>query len=78
MLHLSDLGRIPSGAALEMSVESARLALGCPFLSSEEFEAAVIAERREAGAYGPTALQRRLFWACIAVVGLAFLLIPAI
>jgi hypothetical protein len=57
---------------LEASVERARLALGCAFSSSDEFEADLIAERRAAGAYGPTPHQRRAAWAGLAA---AFLLV---
>jgi hypothetical protein len=39
--------------ALEALVERAGCALACPFSSSAEFEAALIAERRAAGVYGP-------------------------
>ena len=38
--------------ALQGFAERAGCALACPFSSSEEFEAAVIRSRREAGAYG--------------------------
>jgi hypothetical protein len=38
-------------AALEESVERARLALACVFSSSDEFEADIIRKRREAGAF---------------------------
>lgn len=47
---------------LEASVDSARLALACPFSSSEEYEAELIRERRAAGAYGLTANQRCAAW----------------
>jgi hypothetical protein len=43
--------------ALQGFAERAGCALACPFSSSEEFEAAVIRSRREAGAYG-----RRHHW----------------
>ena len=38
--------------ALQGVAERARCAWACPFSSSEEFEAAVIQARRQAGAYG--------------------------
>jgi hypothetical protein len=38
---------------LEVFAERAGRALACAFSSSEEFEAAVIAERRAEGRYGP-------------------------
>jgi hypothetical protein len=42
----------PELGTLEAAVESARLALACPYATSAEFEAALITERRAAGAYG--------------------------
>jgi len=39
--------------ALEAWAERAGLALACPFSSSAEFDAALIAARRAAGVYGP-------------------------
>lgn len=39
--------------ALEAYAERAGLALACAFSSSAEFDAALIAERRAAGVYGP-------------------------
>jgi hypothetical protein len=41
-----------SAAALDAHAEHARQALACDYSSSEEYEAAVIAARRQAGAYG--------------------------
>ncbi len=42
-----------SADALEAYAERAGLALACAFSSSAEFDAALIAERRAAGVYGP-------------------------
>jgi len=39
--------------ALRAAAERAGFALACLFSTSDEFEAAIIRERREAGAYGP-------------------------
>jgi hypothetical protein len=47
---------------LEAGVDCARLALACPFSSSEEYEAELIRERRAAGAYGLTLSQRCAAW----------------
>jgi hypothetical protein len=59
--------RTPSEVSLlEQSVERARLALGCSFSSSDEFEAELIRERRAAGAYGPPPHQRRVVFAGLA------------
>jgi len=43
-----------------MNVEDAsRLSFACAYSSSEEFEAALIQNRREAGAYGPSPRRRQ-------------------
>jgi hypothetical protein len=39
--------------ALEGHAQSAGCALACPFSSSDEYEAALIAQRRAEGRYGP-------------------------
>ncbi len=61
-------------ASLEASVERARLALACSFSSSDEFEAAIIRERRAAGRYGLTARQRHFSWGFALLVLLTFIL----
>jgi hypothetical protein len=63
---------VSDASLLEASVERARLALGCPFSSSDEFEAEVIRERRAAGLYGPTRSQRGAAFAGIAAAFLLF------
>ena len=40
--------------SLETQAASAGLALACCYSGSDEYEASVIAQRRSAGAYGPT------------------------
>ncbi len=76
MMRLAFLGQNGRASeALELSLVRARQALACPFSSSDEFEAAVIKSRREAGAYGPTARQRRLYWGAALTALLAMLLI---
>ena len=45
---------------LETWAERAGLALACPFSSSAEFDAALIAARRAAGVYGSRRRQRTL------------------
>ena len=47
---------------LEANAEQAGRALACSYSSSDEFEAALIAERREAGIYSRPRRRRRL-WA---------------
>lgn len=50
---MTRVGSISPYTSLETSVEEARLSFACAFSSSEEFEAALIKERRAAGHYGP-------------------------
>jgi hypothetical protein len=54
MLRIADSGH-PDAAvlALEAYAERAGAALACAYSSSAEFDAALIAERRAAGVYGP-------------------------
>jgi hypothetical protein len=57
---------------LEANIERARLALACPFSSSAEFDAALIAARRAAGIYGPRRhRKRKILSAAFAVAALA-------
>ncbi len=49
--HLRDYR---SSIALHSDAELAGSAMACPFSSSDEFEAAIIAERRAAGMYSGT------------------------
>ncbi len=44
---------VRSADALALDASRAGLALACAFSSSAEFDAALIAERRAAGVYGP-------------------------
>jgi hypothetical protein len=46
--------------ALQLHAESAGLALACAFSSSAEFDAALIADRRAAGVYGPRRHRRQM------------------
>jgi hypothetical protein len=46
--------------ALEGCAQSAGHALACAFSSSDEFEAALIAERRAAGRYGASRRRKRV------------------
>ena len=61
----------PRADALTLKIDAERaagLAWACPFSSSEEFEAAVIKARRDAGIYGPKRTRRN---ALIVVAGVA-------
>lgn len=64
-------------AALKVVAERARMALACLFSSSDEFEAAIIRERREPGMLPRTAPRRpiwqRLTW--ILLVALMLLMV---
>ena len=62
---MTRVGSISPYASLETSVEEARLSFACVFSSSEEFEAALIKNRRDAGHYGPPHRQR------LGVIGIA-------
>ncbi len=72
--------RISNGpdATLTHDAERAGAALACAFSSSDEFEAAIIRARREAGAYGPSERQKRVYFGCavgaLIVVGLIALI----
>jgi hypothetical protein len=55
---MTRVGSISPYASLETSVEEARLSFACVFSSSDEFEAALIKTRRDAGHYGPAHRQR--------------------
>ncbi len=50
--------------ALQAKAELAGCALGCAYMSTAEFEAAVIRSKRAAGVYG-----RRRLWGCTLGVG---------
>jgi len=52
---------------LKVDAERAGLAWACPFSSSDEFEAAVIRSRREAGVYGPKRSRRRALYVAAVV-----------
>jgi hypothetical protein len=44
---------VSAAAELEVQAANAGLALACAFSSADEYNAALIAERRAAGVYGP-------------------------
>ena len=53
--------------ALEGCADSAGRALACTFSSSDEFEAALIAQRRAEGRYGPRKYRKQKLAACAAM-----------
>lgn len=69
MMHTQALSG-PDGLTLQ--AEMARLALGCHFSSSDEYEAALIAERRRAGAYWLPLWKRPASWAMATVAIISF------
>ncbi|MFN3656440.1 MAG: hypothetical protein ACK4UO_04185 [Pseudolabrys sp.] len=56
----ADHSGLSAADALQAHAERAGLALACAYSSSDEFNAALIAERRAAGIYGPRRLRRRM------------------
>ena len=67
-------------ASLESIAERAGAAWACSFSTSAEFDAAIIAERRAAGIYGPRRARKQLFLTVAGVaagVGTVTLLIAA-
>jgi len=62
-------------AVLTLEAHAAGAALACAYSSSAEFDAALIAERRAAGIYGPKRhRKRRLATAAGVVAGLAVII----
>lgn len=64
--------------ALLRDAERAGSAMGCRYLSADEYEAALIAERRAAGAYGPVRRRAHAWIACVmagmpALTGIPFI-----
>ncbi|HVV60482.1 MAG TPA: hypothetical protein VHD14_01880 [Pseudolabrys sp.] len=53
---------------LEAYAERAGLALACPYSSSAEFDAALIAARRAAGVYGPRRHRRQMLATAAAIL----------
>jgi hypothetical protein len=76
MLRITDSGHSDAAVlALEAYAERAGAALACAYSSSAEFDAALIAERRAAGVYGPKRRRRQLLVTAAGVAaGLAVLI----
>ena len=60
MSRLANSGHADAVLALEAYAEHAGAALACAYSSSAEFDAALIAERRAAGVYGPKRHRKRM------------------
>jgi hypothetical protein len=58
---------------LALDAQQAGAAMACRYASSDEYEAALIAERRAAGAYGPRRFGRIPGWLVWSVLGAAAL-----
>jgi len=59
MSRIANSGHTDAVLALEAYAEYAGAALACAYSSSAEFDAALIAERRAAGVYGPKRHRKR-------------------
>ena len=72
MWKLSVFDRINTDVlALQAHVERAGSAMACAYSSSDEFEAAVIRAKLDAGAYGPRRHRRLVLYATAATAALA-------
>jgi len=61
MVRLANRGQSDAAVlALEAHAEGAGAALACIYSSSAEFDAALIAERRAAGVYGPKRQRKQM------------------
>jgi hypothetical protein len=76
MWHLRDVDPFPTDF-LAFQAARAGSALACHYSSSDEFEAAVIRSRLDAGAYGPKRHRRRrnIFYAGITAAALLIVLL---
>jgi hypothetical protein len=74
MLRPADSMRTDSDlVALEAHAERAGAALACAYSSSAEFDAALIAARRAAGAYGPRRHRRPMLVTAAIAAGLTII-----
>jgi hypothetical protein len=68
------MGSLSSDSALQglsLDIELAGAAMACRYSSSDEYEAALIAERRRAGAYDVPSRHRPILWTALAVCAVA-------
>jgi len=63
------------GDFLALQAARAGCALACPYSSSDEFEAAVIRSKLDAGIYGPKRRRRHALYAGVAIGALIVLLL---
>jgi hypothetical protein len=75
MSHTRSLDQLETDlVALRAAAERAGMALACLFSTSDEFHAAVIQARRDAGAFAPRRSYAALRWAALVALALAFLM----
>ena len=75
MLRIANNGHANAVLALEAYAERAGAALACAYSSSAEYDAALIAERRAAGVYGPKRHRKRMLATAAGIVaGLAVII----
>lgn len=71
---LSPVSANEAALSLEAHARHAGSAWGCQYSSSAEYDAALIAERRAAGIYGPKRQRRQILTAAVGLAaGLAFI-----
>jgi hypothetical protein len=68
MLGLSRTAPQTEAISLELYAERAGAAWACSYSTSAEFDAAIIAERRAAGVYGPRRARRQIFLTIAGVI----------
>lgn len=78
MSSLSHRSAYAATHSLEAYAEQAGLALGCAYSSSAEFDAALIAERRAAGVYGPKRQRRQMLIAGAGVMAGVAVIVAAL
>src|SRR5712691_8152710 len=80
MLRIANSGHMDADVvALEAHAARAGAALACAYSSSAEFDAALIAERRAAGIYGPRRHRTRILATAVGIAtGLALIIFLAV
>ena len=75
---LSHASANEAALSLEAHARHAGSAWGCPYSSSAEYDAALIAERRAAGLYGPKRQRRQMLTAAAGVAAGLMVIIAVI
>jgi len=76
MLSTGSVAETPS--SLEMRAQHAGYAWACQYSSSAEYDAALIAERRAAGVYGPKRQRRQMLTAAAGVAAGLIVIVAAL